>query len=102
LQLCDNSLLRILFNEFQIVCFESASFAFNERQVKLSVSNRKRLRENFFLFSSFCLIVCHICSFVSLKSELTIICLMLLMKSRNSSSRTESLHCMLSAILRLQ
>jgi hypothetical protein len=68
--------------------------------LKLYVSNRKRLRENFFLFSSFCLVVCHIYSFVSLKSELTIICLMLLMKSRNSSSRTRSLHCMLSAILR--
>jgi hypothetical protein len=69
--------------------------------VKLSVSNRKRLRKNFFLFNFFCFVVCHICSFVSLKSELTIICLVLLIKSRNFSSRTESLHCMFSAILRL-
>jgi hypothetical protein len=75
-------------------------FAFSLVSFKLFVSNRRRLRENFFLFSFFCLVVCHICSSVSLKSELTIICFMLLIKSRNSSSRTELLHCMLSAILR--
>ncbi len=67
---------------------------------KLSVSNRKRLRKNFFLFNSFCLVVCHICSFVSLKSELTIICLVLLIKSWNFSFRTRSLLCMLFAILK--
>jgi hypothetical protein len=77
-------------------------FAFSLMSLKLSVSNRRRLRENFFLFSSFCLVVCHICSFVSLKSELIIIFLMLLMKYRNSSSRTRSFHCILSAILRPQ
>jgi hypothetical protein len=102
LQLCDDDLLCILFNESQIICFESTNFAFFIMIVKLSVSNRKRLRKNFFLFSFFCLVVCHICSFVFLKSELIIICLVLLMNSRNSFSRTESLHCMLSAILRSQ
>jgi hypothetical protein len=77
-------------------------FAFFLISFKLSVSNRKHLRKNFFLFNFFCLIVCHICSFIFLKNELTIICLMLLMKSRNSFFRTKSLHCMLSAILRSQ
>jgi signal transduction histidine kinase len=77
-------------------------FAFSLMSLKLSISNRKRLRKNFFLFNFFCLVVCHICSFVFLKSELTIIYLMLLIKIRNSFSRTESFHCMLFAILRSQ
>jgi hypothetical protein len=71
-------------------------FAFFLMNLKLFVSNRKRLRKNFFLFNFFCLVVCHICSFVSLKSESIIICLVLLIKSRNFFSRIESLHCMLS------
>jgi hypothetical protein len=77
-------------------------FAFFLMSFKLSISNRKRLRKNFFLFSFFCLDVCLIYSFVSLNSELTIICLMLLTKSSKSFFRTESFHCMLSAILRSQ
>jgi hypothetical protein len=77
-------------------------FAFSLMNFKLFVSNRRRLRKNFFLFSSFCLVVYHICNFVSLKNELIIIFLMLLMKFRNFSSRTKSLHCILSAILRFQ
>jgi hypothetical protein len=77
-------------------------FAFSLINLKLSVSNRKHLRKNFFLFSFFYLVVCHICNFVFLKSELIIIFLMLLMKSRNSSSRTRLFHGMLFVILKSQ
>jgi hypothetical protein len=77
-------------------------FAFFLMNFKLFVSNRKRLQKNFFLFSFFCFVVCHIYNFVFLKNESIIICLMLLIKSRNIFSCTRSLHCMLSTILRSQ
>ncbi len=67
---------------------------------KLFVSSCKRLRKKFCLFNFFCFVVYHICSLVFLKNELTIICLILLIKFRNFFFRTKSFHCMLFAILK--